>query len=477
TGLYPGSPVRVLGIDVGRVTDVDNVDGRVRVRFRLDDGAKVPADASATIVPLTLLGERYIQLGPAYTGGEALGDGDRIPLERTTVPAEIDELLRGLQDFMGAIDPEQASSVVTNLAELLDGQGEGLNSLITNAAGTLDLLADEGDDLRAIVDSLGDLSATLRGRTDSIETLIRNYDLVAEVLIDNKGDLDATITELDRAASGLTELLARNQDPVRDSVEVLTATGRTLDANTDHLESTLASTVRLFAAAERAYDARTNSLALNNQLDPGITSDIIAGRFRDRIAGLCRRLGIELCSDPASPLMNDLVALLPGLLGDLANGSPLGSPTKDPNPAPGPAPTTTPAPTPPPPPSPPTRPTQDELLAALAAQLAGGIDPGRQDLLRDLDAERLAALLALDPALLQVLPDLSAEQLEMLRTVEPDDLGQTLLDLMNQLRPPSERLGPLLPPPGTAPATPPTGGPSTTLPGLGPILDGVLGGS
>ncbi|MCU1498284.1 MAG: MCE-family protein Mce1D [Acidimicrobiales bacterium] len=467
TGLYPGSPVRMLGIDVGRVTKVENADGLVHVEMRLDEGAKVPADASATIVPLTLLGERYVQVGPAYTSGPTLADGDRIPRSRTSVPAEIDELLRGLQDFIGAIDPDKASSVVTNLAEVLEGQGKTLNDLISNAAGTLDLLADKGDELRSIITSLGDLSATLRGRTDSIESLIRNYDLVTQVLIDNKGDLDATVTQLDRATTELTSLLVEHEKPLKADVEVLAQTGATLSANSENLTDTVDATVDLFAAAERAYDSDTHALALNNQLNPGLTSDLIAGRFRDRIAGLCRRLGIELCSDQASPLLNELAGLLPGLLGDMANGTPAGSPPASPRKG-EPAPTTT-APAPP---SPPAPPSADELLAALTEQITGGLDPAQAKLLGQLDSERLGLLLALDPALLQILPELDQEQLDLVRTVEPELLAQTLLDLTNQIHPPADRLTPLLPGGSTPTTAPPSGGGAPLDPG---VIDDLVG--
>ncbi|QXC61955.1 MCE family protein [Aquihabitans sp. G128] len=475
TGLYPGSPVRVLGIDVGKVTKVENQGGHVHVELELDEGAKVPKDAHATIVPLTLLGERYIQMGPAYTSGPTLGDGDDIPLARTTVPAEIDELLRGLQDFIGAIDPKKASSVVTNLAEVLDGQGKTLNDLIGNAAGTLDLLADKGDDLRSIITSLGDLTETLRGRTDSIESLIQNYDLVTQVLIDNKDDLDATITQLDRAATELTALLLEHEKPLKADVDVVTKAGATIDANTTNIKTTLSATVDLFAAAKRAYDGDTNSLALNNQLNPGLTSDLIAGRFRDRIAGLCRRLGIDLCSDQGSPLLNDLVGLLPGLLGDLANGTPLGSPTTPAGKSQAPAPTTTAPPTTPTVPPLPTGPTPDELLAALSKQITGGLDQAQADLLGQLDLTRLGDLLALDPVLLQVLPELDQQQLDLIRTVDVADLPQTLLDLTNLLHPPKDRLTPLLPSTPTTTA-PPKGGGGLSIDGIVDTLTGLLGG-
>ena len=468
TGLYPGSPVRVLGIDVGTITSVRNVDGHVRVRMQLDEGTEVPAGAFATIVPLTLLGERYVQLGPAYEDGPKLADGARIPLDRTSVPAEIDDLLRGLQDFMGAIDPDKAGDVVTNLAEVLDGQGADVNDLIQNASGTLDLLADEGDDIRAIVASLKDLSATLEGRTQSTESLIRNYDLVTQVLVDNKGDLDGAITQLDRASVELTTLLKAHEDPLREDVEVLaTATG-TVAANADNVQITLASTVKLFEAAGRAYESRTNSLRVNNQLSPELTSDIIAGRLRDRIAGLCRRLGIAECSDPASPLLNDIAGLLPGILQgtDEVVGEAAGS---------------VPAPEQPsiPTPTTPALPTEEQLLEALAAQITAGLQAEARKLLEALDPERLIALLGLDPILLQILNDLDAEQVQLLRDAQPADIGQIMLDLYNEIIPPGERLDVPLLPPTTAPpsGTSPTLLPPITVPGLPPItVPGLIGG-
>ena len=472
TGLYPGSPVRILGIDVGRITDVENVDGHVQVEMRLDDGVKVSPDATATIVPLTLLGERYVQLGPAWTDGPTLESGATLGLDRTAVPAEIDELLRSVQDFLGAIDPAKASDVVTSLAEVLDGQGADLNDLIGNASGTLEILADKDEELASIITSLGDLSATLAGHTDNIESFIRNYDLVAQLLVDNKDDVDATITQLNRATEALATFLLRHEDPLADDVDVLARTGATLDANTENLQVTLAATVKLFQAADRAYDSRMNALAANNQISPDVTADLIAGRLRDRIAGLCRRLGIELCSDPASALLNDLAGLLPGLLAQLGSGIPLGqtptAPGLDQEPVATPPTTTPPAPTVP-------EVSQDDLLAAITSQLTAGLGEAQAALLAGLDTDLLTALLGLDPSLLQVLPDLDAEQIDLLRVVDPAQVGDLLLELTNVVHPPAERLEPILPGGGGTTTTTRPGGSSGGS--LLEVLGGLLGGT
>ena len=131
--VFPGVKVKVLGVDVGQVTDVENVRGSVAVRFRLDEDVKVPADVNATLVPVSLLGERYLQLFPAYEGGPTLDDGSTIPLARTSVPAEGDELLRALQDYLGELDGDTVEEFVTNAAVVLEGKGERLNELIARA--------------------------------------------------------------------------------------------------------------------------------------------------------------------------------------------------------------------------------------------------------------------------------------------------------------------------------------------------------
>src|SRR5919106_2083575 len=105
--VFPGNSVRVLGVEVGRVTEVENAPDRdaVRVHMRIDDPDLVlPADVEATIVPVSLLGERYVQLLPAYEGGAKFTDSE-IPVDRTSVPVEQDELLRSLQDYFGELQP------------------------------------------------------------------------------------------------------------------------------------------------------------------------------------------------------------------------------------------------------------------------------------------------------------------------------------------------------------------------------------
>ncbi|MCU1453512.1 MAG: MCE-family protein Mce1D [Acidimicrobiales bacterium] len=472
TGLYPGSPVRVLGINVGRITAVKNVGDHVNVTLHLNEGAKVPADAQATIVPLTLLGERYVQLAPAWQGGPKLQGGAVIPRARTRVPVEIDELLRGLKSFMGALDPKKTSDVVTKLATLLDGQGTDFNHLISNASGTLGLLADKGKELNDIIGSLGELSATLRGRTSSIESLVRNYNLVSQVLIDNRGDLDASVQQLDRVAQELTALLEAHKTALRPDVAEITRVGRTLTRNLGALDITLASTVKLFEAAGRAYDPTRNVLNVNNQLNPGFTSELLAARLRDRIAGLCRRLKLPFCSSPTSPFYDGLTGLIPSLITGVASGTGLQPAPQNPSAAPQSPPPSSGPPSPtlpslPQAPAAPAAPSADALIALLLAKLTAQLGPNQRTALGQLDPARLQVLLGLDPVQLAILPKLTPAQLDQLRLADPATISDLLNRFAAQLQPPSSLLDPLLPP-----LTSPGGG---GIVGLPPALQKAYG--
>ena len=62
--------MRILGVNVGRVTAVIPEGNSVRVEMEYDAEVDVPEDAKAAIVTPTLVADRFVQLTPAYTEGD-----------------------------------------------------------------------------------------------------------------------------------------------------------------------------------------------------------------------------------------------------------------------------------------------------------------------------------------------------------------------------------------------------------------------
>jgi phospholipid/cholesterol/gamma-HCH transport system substrate-binding protein len=333
-GLFPGASVEVLGVRVGTVTSVRNVGDAVVVGMRVDDARPIPVKATAALVAPELLGEPDIELDPGYTGGPALATGSTIPASRTSVPVSTDQLLKSLQKTLDAIDPHAVGDLIDNLAQDLDGQGQGLNRLIGSAAGTIELLADKEDDLGQLSGTLSELTGTLDSRTAEITQLITDYDTVSQVVAGHDAQLGDAITQLAGTSTQLVQLLTPNLGPLEQDVGTVTTVGRTLDRNLGSVDQTLTSATSLFAAAGRAYTATHDWLTLNLQTPLGITGAYLAGLVRDRLAGVCRRIAanhsqdlsaadletLEECGNPSSGFFDPVIDQFPTILGDIQDG-------------------------------------------------------------------------------------------------------------------------------------------------------------
>jgi phospholipid/cholesterol/gamma-HCH transport system substrate-binding protein len=290
--VFPGIKVRVLGVDVGHVTAVANDADGVRVRFQIDDpDTKLAADVKAAVVPVSLLGERYIQLFPAYETGPTLQPGTTIPLSRTAVPAEPDELLRSMQDYLGGLDRDTVTRFVENGAKLLEGNGTSVNRFIHNGTQLLSTLNAKRDDLAQLVVELDKVTTALASRQQAVGQLIRDYDAVSGTLTTNRAALEGTITGLNDAATQLAALLLAHRRPLHTDIERLTRTGQTLVKNVNALAETGHWATRLFLAASRAVDFNHDWLRLGNQGQE--LAALVLLRLEERL--------MELCNDSGSP--------------------------------------------------------------------------------------------------------------------------------------------------------------------------------
>src|SRR5262245_4959217 len=80
-GVYVGDDVRILGIRVGQISQIEPEGTRVKVSFWYDAKYQVPAEAKAVILSPSLVPARAVQLTPVYTQGPVMVDRAVIPEE------------------------------------------------------------------------------------------------------------------------------------------------------------------------------------------------------------------------------------------------------------------------------------------------------------------------------------------------------------------------------------------------------------
>lgn len=103
--LYAGDKVQIMGLQVGTIDKIEPAGDRMKVTFHYENTYKVPANASAVILNPTLVASRAIQLEPPYKGGPKLGNNAVIPIERTQVPVEWDELRNSVTNIISKLGP------------------------------------------------------------------------------------------------------------------------------------------------------------------------------------------------------------------------------------------------------------------------------------------------------------------------------------------------------------------------------------
>ena len=99
-----------MGVPVGAIDSIEPAGDKMKVTFHYDNKYKVPANATASILNPSLVASRDIQLSPPYTGGPVMKDGAVIPIERTQVPVEWDELRDSINRILTGLGPTKRSS-------------------------------------------------------------------------------------------------------------------------------------------------------------------------------------------------------------------------------------------------------------------------------------------------------------------------------------------------------------------------------
>jgi len=100
--IRPSSPVRIAGVDRGKVTGVSPLPGKVgaaKVSMEIkSDGLPLHRDATARIRPRVFLeGNFFVDVHPGTPQSPDISSGDTIPVTQTATPVQLDQVLTTLQ--------------------------------------------------------------------------------------------------------------------------------------------------------------------------------------------------------------------------------------------------------------------------------------------------------------------------------------------------------------------------------------------
>ncbi|HXR59805.1 MAG TPA: MlaD family protein [Solirubrobacterales bacterium] len=211
------SPIRIAGVDVGKVISTSRDGDNTTVRFTVDgSGRPIHEDAFAAIRPRIFLeGNFFVELDPGSPSAPEMDSGDTIPVSHTSIAVQLDEILTALQSpvradlsrllegYGTALTHEPtAAEDATQLPEVKGRSGaEALNGAFRyggdagrySAQVTDALLGSEKRDLSKLVSSAGRAFGAFASNQRDLQQLIENFDIFTGSLANQSTNLNTTI--------------------------------------------------------------------------------------------------------------------------------------------------------------------------------------------------------------------------------------------------------------------------------------------
>ncbi|WP_029111592.1 MCE family protein [Mycobacterium sp. URHD0025] len=288
TAVYPGDQVKVSGVRVGTIKSIEPDGAAVRMTMTVDRHVPIPADARAVIVAQNLISARYVQLTPPYRwSGPTMSDGAEIPLERTAVPVEWDEVKDQLNRLASELGPQNGVSgtatarVIDSAANAMAGNGPKLRETLAQLSSAGRILADGSGDIVGTIKNLQKFITTLKASSTQIVEFQDRLASLTSVLDGSKSDLDAMLANVSEVVGEVERFVRDTRDPAAEQVRGLASVTQTVVDHQRDLKQIL----------HVAPTAIANTLNMFDPRDGGATGTFTFVNFSNPVEFLCGAIG------------------------------------------------------------------------------------------------------------------------------------------------------------------------------------------
>jgi phospholipid/cholesterol/gamma-HCH transport system substrate-binding protein len=320
--VYKGTDVRLLGVNVGKVTSVTPAGNAVRVEMEYDASYDLPADAQAVIVTPTLVADRFVQLTPIYEGGPTLADDATIELPDTGVPVELDRIYGSLQALTRALGPNGVNKdgsldhLLEAGREALEGQGGAGNEMIRELALAAETFGDGAGPLFETVTYLAEFTATLADNDALVRAFMEDLAGVSQTLAAESDELQQAVAAVARAVGSVESFVRDNRTALAKDIRQLTTVMSTIASEQENLDTALE--IAPTAMNSLALGFNHGSGSQNSRVGIGgniwSADGVICGVIQQRpgMPRALKDLACDLIAQLLSPIVENLPYIPPG---------------------------------------------------------------------------------------------------------------------------------------------------------------------
>lgn len=240
TGLVNGDDIRIAGVRVGSVKDIQIVHtNEAEVTFTVAKSATVTQSSQAEIRYRNLVGQRYISINQGVGNTSPLPAEGTIPISRTKPSLDLTTLFNGFQPLFTALTPADINQLSYEIIQVFQGEGGNIQGLLQNTASLTNTLANRDQVIGSLIDNLNSVLVTIGSRDGQLNNLITQLQAFIHGL---KEDRHALLNPLD-AVSKLAEQTASLTKGLRPSfvedVKQLRRVATNLNKGRKHIDTAL----------------------------------------------------------------------------------------------------------------------------------------------------------------------------------------------------------------------------------------------
>jgi phospholipid/cholesterol/gamma-HCH transport system substrate-binding protein len=209
TGVNKGDDVRVAGVKVGSIKDIEITDRtRATLTFTVAQDTRLSDATQAAIRYRNLVGQRYLSLSEGVGSAKRLKADGEIPMAQTTPALDLTVLFNGFKPLFQALSPADINQLSYEIVQVFQGEGGTLESLLGHTASVTNTLASRDQVISALITNLNDVLDHLADRDDQLTNLITTLRTFVDGL---KDDREAILGSL----QGITDLSVQTADLVK----------------------------------------------------------------------------------------------------------------------------------------------------------------------------------------------------------------------------------------------------------------------
>ena len=246
-GLRAGEDVEVYGVPKGEVKSVELAGDVVKVRFVLDSGVELGNESTAEVKVATLLGTHYLAVTPAGSGHV-----DTIPLARTSVPFNLQDVLEKGTANLQQLDPALLARALTEASRTISATKEEIGPALTGIARLSEAVQSRSEQTGKLLAAARGVTSQLSASSTDIVALMRQANLVIGEITQRRDAIHTLLVETTTLATNLGGVIDETKKDMAPAFRQLNAVLKTLREEDQTLKDVLAKiapTVRYFANA------------------------------------------------------------------------------------------------------------------------------------------------------------------------------------------------------------------------------------